>query len=71
MPQGLSREEKRRFILEAGKARHTLGNFGKQFAVEFGNYPENQQDKISDFTDVYEKYGLNDFSKYQGKISQS
>ncbi|ENW85180.1 hypothetical protein F908_00079 [Acinetobacter sp. NIPH 284] len=45
--------------------------FGKQFAVEFGNYPENQQDKILDFTDVYEKYGLNDFSKYQGKISQS
>lgn len=45
--------------------------FGKQFAVEFGNYPENQQDKILDFTDVYEKYGLKDFSKYQGKISQS
>ncbi|MFH4214734.1 hypothetical protein WAI87_22805, partial [Acinetobacter baumannii] len=41
------------------------------FAVEFGNYPETQQDKILDFTDVYEKYGLNDFSKYQGKISQS
>ena len=45
--------------------------FGKQFAVEFGNYPENQQDKILDFTVVYEKYGLNDFSKYQGKISRS
>jgi len=35
--------------------------FGKQFAVEFGRYPENQQDKILDFTDVYE----------EGKISPS
>ena len=45
--------------------------FGKQFAVEFGRYPENQQDKILDFTDVYEEFGLSDFSKYQGKISPS
>jgi hypothetical protein len=45
--------------------------FGKQFAVEFGNYPENQQDKILDFTDIYEEFGLSDFSKYQGKISPS
>jgi hypothetical protein len=45
--------------------------FGKQFAVEFGRYPENQQDKILDFTDVYEEFGLRDFSKYQGKISPS
>ena len=45
--------------------------FGKQFAVEFGCYPESQQDKILDFTDVYEEFGLSDFSKYPGKISPS
>lgn len=45
--------------------------FGKQFAVEFNNYPENQQDKILDFIDIYEENGLNDFSKFQGKISPS
>ena len=45
--------------------------FGKQFAVEFSNYPEKQQNKILDFTDIYEEYGLNEFSKYQGKISPS
>jgi hypothetical protein len=45
--------------------------FGKQFAVEFNNYPENQQDKILDFTDIYEENGLSDFSKFQGKISPS
>ena len=45
--------------------------FGKKFAVEFKNYPENQQDKILDFTDIYEENGLSDFSKFQGKISPS
>ncbi len=45
--------------------------FGKQFAVEFSNYPEKQQNKILDFTDIYEEYGLSEFSKYQGKISPS
>ena len=45
--------------------------FGKQFAVQFGRYPEDQQDKILDFTDVYEQNGLSDFSKFQGKISPS
>lgn len=45
--------------------------FGKQFAIEFGNYPKKQQDKILDFTDIYEEHGLIDFSKYQGKISPS
>lgn len=45
--------------------------FGKQFAVQFGRYPEDQQDKILDFTDIYEEYGLKDFSKYQGKIAPS
>jgi len=45
--------------------------FGKKFAVEFNNYPETQQDKILDFTDIYEKNGLSDFSKFQGKIAPS
>ena len=45
--------------------------FGKQFAVQFGRYPEDQQDKILDFTDIYEEFGLKDFSKYQGKIAPS
>ncbi len=45
--------------------------FGKKFAVEFKNYPENQQDKILDFTDIYEENGLSDFSKFQGKIAPS
>ena len=45
--------------------------FGKQFAVQFGRYPEDQQDKILDFTDIYEEFGLQDFSKYQGKIAPS
>ena len=46
-------------------------DFGKKFAVEFKNYPENQQDKILDFTDIYEENGLSDFSKFQGKIAPS
>ena len=45
--------------------------FGKKFAVEFKNYPENQQDKILEFTDIYEENGLSDFSKFQGKIAPS
>jgi hypothetical protein len=45
--------------------------YGKQFAVQFGRYPEDQQDKILDFTDIYEVFGLKDFSKYQGKITPS
>ncbi|EPZ0277592.1 hypothetical protein ACXIXE_003672 [Acinetobacter baumannii] len=45
--------------------------FGKQFAIQFGRYPEDQQDKILDFTDIYEEFGLKDFSKYQGKIAPS
>ena len=48
-----------------------IWEFGKKFAVEFKNYPENQQDKILDFTDIYEENGLSDFSKFQGKIAPS
>ncbi|OUY08725.1 hypothetical protein [Acinetobacter populi] len=45
--------------------------YGKQFANEFARYPEDQQDAIIDFTDIYELYGLSDFSKYKGKITPS
>ena len=45
--------------------------YGKQFAIEFDNFPEDQQDAILDFLVTYQEYGLNDFSKYQGKITPS
>lgn len=41
------------------------------FAVEFANFPQDQQDAILDFTDIFEKHGLADFSKYPGKITYS
>lgn len=43
----------------------------EKFSFEFNNYPVNQQDKILDFTEIYEEHGLGDFSKYEGKISHS
>ncbi|WP_338558098.1 hypothetical protein [Acinetobacter sp. KS-LM10] len=45
--------------------------FGKQFAIEFKIYPNDQQDKIIDFIEIYTQYGLSDFSKFPGKISPS
>ncbi|MDR9777607.1 hypothetical protein RJJ65_34265 [Rhizobium hidalgonense] len=45
--------------------------FGKQFAVEFTLYPVEQQDKILDFIDIYQIFGLSDFTKFQGKIKYS
>jgi hypothetical protein len=51
----------------------TLYTFGlkKQFAIEFERFPKDQQDKILDFTDIFEAEGLTDFSKYTGKITPS
>lgn len=46
-------------------------SFRTQFAVEFKNFPRDQQDKILDFTDIFETHGLSDFTKYVGKISPS
>ena len=46
-------------------------SFGKQFANEFKNYPQNQQDAILDFLDIYEVHGLGDFKLYKGKIAFS
>ena len=45
--------------------------FRRQFAIEFKNYPKNQQDKILDFIETFEQQGLTDFSKYAGKIAPS
>lgn len=45
--------------------------FTQQFAQEFANYPLDQQEAILDFLEVFEQYGLADFSHYQGKISPS
>lgn len=42
-----------------------------QFQTEFGNFPQDQQDKIIDFTDIYEVHGFSDFNLYEGKIAQS
>jgi len=46
-------------------------SFKKQFAAEFPRYPKDQQDKILDFTDIYEQHGLTNFTKYPGKITPS
>jgi len=45
--------------------------FKKRFALEFVNFPVEQQDKILDFAATFEMYGLSDFSKYVGKITPS
>lgn len=42
-----------------------------KFSEELGRYPRDQQDRILDFIEVYEKHGLADFSKYPGKIAPS
>lgn len=45
--------------------------YSKQFSSEFENYPQDQQDKVLEFIHTYMTHGLNDFSKYEGKISPS
>ncbi|EMO6184485.1 hypothetical protein [Proteus mirabilis] len=46
-------------------------DFSEQFAKEFANFPKDQQDKILEFTEIYEANGLSDFSCYEGKITYS
>jgi hypothetical protein len=46
-------------------------SFHDQFAKEFKNFPVDQQDKVIEFTDVYEVHGLVDFNVYEGKIGPS
>lgn len=45
--------------------------FKTKFAQEFKNFPTAQQDKILDFIEIFQKVGLSDFTKYEGKISPS
>ena len=46
-------------------------DYGKLFANEFKHYPQNQQDAILDFLDIYEVHGLRSFKLYKGKIAFS
>jgi hypothetical protein len=46
-------------------------NYLPKFSYEFERYPISQQDKILDFTDIFEEFGLSNFQKYEGKIAQS
>lgn len=50
--------------------QYTWG-FKIQFAKEYKNYPTYQINKIDDFLDTFEAYGLMDKTKYIGKISHS
>ena len=46
-------------------------SFSTQFAKEFANFPKDQQDKVLDFVDTFENFGLADWFRYPGKISYS
>ncbi|MDG3394314.1 hypothetical protein P5E67_00850 [Vibrio parahaemolyticus] len=46
-------------------------SFSKQFAKEFANFEQDQRDKVTAFLINYQKYGLSDFSKFEGKITPS
>jgi hypothetical protein len=45
--------------------------FKAKFADEFARLRSDQQDKVLDFTDIYEAHGFLDFTKYPGKVTQS
>lgn len=46
-------------------------SFSGQFATEFSRFPSDQQQKVIDFTTIYQSAGLSDFTKYPGKIAPS
>lgn len=46
-------------------------NLKPKFAAEFSRLQPDQQDKIFDFTVIYEAHGLTDFSRFPGKITPS
>ncbi|POP53100.1 hypothetical protein [Zhongshania marina] len=46
-------------------------SFGCKFASEFQNLSQIDQDKILDFTDIFEINGFDDFTRYTGKIAPS
>ncbi len=50
--------------------KYTVG-FKHQFSVEFGRYPKDQQDLILDFIALFQAHGLDDFTKYPGKVAPS
>lgn len=45
--------------------------YSHRFAIEFENYTLDQQTAVLKFLDIFEQYGLKDFSVYQGKFSPS
>lgn len=54
----------------AGAPKYTVAR-GAQFTWQFRNLPEDFQDAVITFTDIYEIYGLSDFNNYPGKIKYS
>lgn len=46
-------------------------SYGIQFLKEYPHYPPDQQNAIALFLKVFTKYGLKDFSKFEGKVSPS
>ncbi|WP_293649596.1 hypothetical protein [uncultured Pantoea sp.] len=48
-------------------------SFNPQFAKEFARYPEDQQDKILDFTELVEEHGIipGQYDKFPGKLCVS
>ena len=46
-------------------------NYKAKFADEFARLLPEQQNKVFDFTDIYEAHGLSDFSRYPGKVTPS
>lgn len=45
--------------------------FSDDFANQFQYFPEDQQNKVINFIDIFTEHGLGDFSLYEGKISSS
>lgn len=45
--------------------------FLPEFARQFANFPEDHQNKVLDFIELYEQFGFSDFTKYEGKIAPS
>lgn len=52
------------------KPKYTF-EFGKLFLEEYKNYPKDQQNAVALFIKTFLTYGLNDFSKFEGKVACS
>lgn len=46
-------------------------SFSKLFAANYKQFSESDQNKVLDFTEKFEEFGLIDFSVYEGKLSSS